>query len=76
MYIGLTEAQERLRQEVNWGQAPLAPNHGRGVCLRYRHVHGGYRLGRSVVAAHVAEVGIDVQTVGRHARESSTIDGD
>jgi CO/xanthine dehydrogenase Mo-binding subunit len=35
------EVLERLREETNWGQTPLPPNHGRGVILRYRHVGAG-----------------------------------
>jgi CO/xanthine dehydrogenase Mo-binding subunit len=35
------EVLERLREETGWGSKPLAPNHGRGIALRARHVGEG-----------------------------------
>ncbi len=32
---------ETLRDETGWGKTPLAPNHGRGVAMRARHVGAG-----------------------------------
>jgi CO/xanthine dehydrogenase Mo-binding subunit len=35
------QVMERLRTETQWGQKPKAPNRGRGIALRNRHVGQG-----------------------------------